>query len=83
MPVDLTTLNDNQRRAVAWNDGPMLVLASPGSGKTRVLATRVARLLEEHDDASILALTFTNKAAAEMRERVDKLLGRRADLHWL
>lgn len=79
MTVDLTTLNDNQRKAVAWNDGTMLVLASPGSGKTRVLTTRVARLLEEHDDASILALTFTNKAAAEMRERVDKLLGRRAD----
>lgn len=79
MAVDLTALNDNQRQAVAWNDGPMLVLASPGSGKTRVLATRVARLLEEHADASILALTFTNKAAAEMRERVDKLLGRRAD----
>jgi DNA helicase-2/ATP-dependent DNA helicase PcrA len=79
MPVDLTALNDNQRRAIAWNDGPMLVLASPGSGKTRVLAIRVARLLEEHADASILALTFTNKAAAEMRERVDKLLGRRAD----
>lgn len=79
MSIDLTALNDNQRKAVAWNDGPMLVLASPGSGKTRVLATRVARLLEEHADASILALTFTNKAAAEMRERVDKLLGRRAD----
>lgn len=79
MPIDLTALNDNQRQAVAWNDGPMLVLASPGSGKTRVLATRVARLIEEHADASILALTFTNKAAAEMRERVDKLLGRRAD----
>lgn len=79
MPIDLTVLNDNQRKAVAWNDGPMLVLASPGSGKTRVLATRVARLLEEHPDASILALTFTNKAAAEMRDRVDNLLGRRAD----
>jgi DNA helicase-2/ATP-dependent DNA helicase PcrA len=79
MPIDLATLNDNQRKAVLWGDGPMLVLASPGSGKTRVLASRVARLMEEQPDASILALTFTNKAAVEMRERVDRLLGRRAD----
>lgn len=79
MPIDLGTLNENQRQAVQWNDGPLLVLAGPGSGKTRVLAMRVARLVEEDPDASVLALTFTNKAAAEMRERVDLLLGRRAD----
>lgn len=79
MPIDLGTLNENQRQAVLWNDGPMLVLAGPGSGKTRVLAMRVARLVEEDPDASVLALTFANKAAAEMRERVDHLLGRRAD----
>lgn len=79
MPIDLDTLNENQRQAVLWNDGPMLVLAGPGSGKTRVLTMRVARLLEEDPGASVLALTFTNKAAAEMRERVDHLLGRRAD----
>jgi DNA helicase II / ATP-dependent DNA helicase PcrA len=79
MPVDLSTLNENQRKAALWNDGPLLVLACPGSGKTRVLTTRVARILEEQPDASILALTFTNKAAAEMRERVDHLLGQRAD----
>lgn len=79
MPIDLDTLNENQRQAVLWDDGPMLVLSGPGSGKTRVLAMRVARLVEEDPDASLLALTFTNKAAAEMRERVDHLLGRRAD----
>ena len=72
-------LNDNQRQAVSWSDGPLLVLAGPGSGKTRVLAVRVARVLEESDDASVLALTFTNKAAVEMRERVEQLLGHRAD----
>lgn len=79
MPLDLTTLNENQCMAVQWNDGPMLVLAGPGSGKTRVLSMRVARLVEEDPEASVLALTFTNKAAAEMRDRVDHLLGRRAD----
>jgi len=79
MPIDLDTLNDNQRQAVMWEDGPLLVLAGPGSGKTRVLTSRVARLLEEREDTSVLALTFTNKAAAEMRERVDGLLGQRAD----
>jgi DNA helicase-2/ATP-dependent DNA helicase PcrA len=79
MPIDLDTLNENQRTAVRWDDGPMLVLAGPGSGKTRVLTMRVARLVEEDPDASVLALTFTNKAAAEMRERVDHLLRRRAD----
>ena len=71
--------NDNQRQAVSWNDGPLLVLAGPGSGKTWVLTFRIARILEESDDASALALTFTNKAAAEMRERVEQLPGRRAD----
>ena len=50
-----------------------------GFGKTRVLAVRVARILEASDEASVLALTFTNKAAAEMRERVEQLLGHRAD----
>jgi len=79
MPIDLDTLNENQRKAVLWGDGPLLVLAGPGSGKTRVLTFRVARLLEEREDVSVLALTFTTKAAAEMRERVDQLLGQRGD----
>lgn len=79
MAMDLSTLNENQRRAVDWQDGPILVLAGPGSGKTLALTVRVARLLEERAEVSVLALTFTNKAAAEMRERVDRLLGRHGD----
>lgn len=78
MGVDFDTLNANQRDAVSWNDGPLLVLAGPGSGKTLVLTSRVVQILDESDDTSVLALTFTTKAAAEMRARVDRLLGRRA-----
>ena len=62
-----------------WNDGPLLVLVGPGSGKTAVLTLRVVRLLEEDDNASALALTFTNKAAAEIRDRVDRRLGEHSD----
>lgn len=74
--IDLTMLNENQRNAVLWNDGPLLVLAGPGSGKTRVLTCRIARILEQSEGRHfrILALTFTNKAAAEMRNRVDELI---------
>lgn len=77
LPID--TLNENQRDAVLWTEGPLLVLAGPGSGKTLVLTLRAARLLQEDADASVLALTFTTKAADEMRERLDKLMGGRAD----
>ena len=73
------TLNENQSQAVEWGEGPLLVLAGPGSGKTLVLTLRAARILKEDPDASLLALTFTTKAADEMRERLNKLLGERAD----
>lgn len=73
--VDLSGFNSNQRQAVEWQDGPLLVLAGPGSGKTRVLVYRIARLLEESPESyfRVLALAFTNKAVAEMRARLDEL----------
>lgn len=67
-------LNDNQNEAIQWRDGPLLVLAGPGSGKTTVLTLHVAQVLQENENAGVLALTFTNKAAAEMKERVGQLL---------
>lgn len=81
MTIDLSTLNESQRDAVKWQDGPLLVIAGPGSGKTRVLTYRVARLIEESPDARfrVLGVTFTNKAASEMRKRIDTLLSEGRD----
>ena len=73
----LKELNEQQQEAVLHKDGPIMIVAGAGSGKTKVLTTRIAHLMKAHgvDSFNILALTFTNKAAAEMKERVEKILG--------
>jgi len=73
--MNLDSLNENQRQAVEWAGGPLLVLAGPGSGKTRVLTVRIAKILADSPGKPfrVLGLTFTNKAADEMRERLTAL----------
>ena len=75
--MKLEELNDKQKEAVLYNDGPLLIIAGAGAGKTKTLTTKIAYLIEEENVSpySILAITFTNKAAKEMKDRLFLTIG--------
>ncbi|CAG7584837.1 ATP-dependent DNA helicase PcrA [Peptoniphilus tyrrelliae] len=83
--MDINTLNDKQREALLATEGPLLILAGAGSGKTKVVTSKIAYLIEELNVPSwkILAITFTNKAAKEMKDRVQKLIDRDISSMWI
>ena len=83
--MDINTLNDKQREALLTTEGPVLILAGAGSGKTKVVTSKIAYLMEELNVPSwkILAITFTNKAAKEMKDRVQKLIDRDISSMWI
>ena len=82
--MNLKTLNDAQKKAAEFDGGPSMIVAGAGSGKTRVLTYKVAYLIDKgYKPDSILALTFTNKAANEMKDRIRELVGNKADSIWM